>query len=118
MLLSCPGVPDLAVIVAYEHHQRSDASGYPQTAVPWQPHIASRIVQVADVFDAMRTNRPYRAALPVRKIVEIFAQDKGSFSDPDLVDLFLAEVALRGRDITTESDAATAGAPVGAVQRL
>ncbi len=118
MLLRCAGVPDLAIIVAYEHHQRCDASGYPQTPVSWEPHIASRIVQVADVFDALRTNRPYRAALPVRKIVEIFEHDKPSFSDPELVNLFLSEVALRGKDITAAAAEFEARDAVGAVERL
>jgi putative nucleotidyltransferase with HDIG domain len=119
MLLRCAGIPDLAVIVAYEHHQRCDTSGYPQTPISWQPHIASRIVQVADVFDALRTNRPYRAALPVRRILEIFEQDRASFSDPDLVRLFLSEVALRGKDVETiAASEAETGEQVLAVQRL
>jgi putative nucleotidyltransferase with HDIG domain len=118
MLMHCPGIPDLAVIVAYEHHQRSDESGYPRTAVPWQPHIASRIVQVADVFDALRTNRPYRGALSVRKILEIFEQDKDSFSDPELVRLFLSEVALRGKEVDLATPAEAGETEVAAVQRL
>ena len=98
MLMNLPGIPDMAVIVAYEHHQRAFGEGYPHPPVHWEPHLASRIVQVADVFDALRTHRPYQVAAPVPKILEIFRREERSFTDPDLVRLFLSEVAFRGRD--------------------
>jgi HD-GYP domain-containing protein (c-di-GMP phosphodiesterase class II) len=115
-LITCAGIPDLAVIVAYEHHQRSNDSGYPQTPVSWQPHLGSRVVQLADVFDALRTHRPYRAAMPVHKILEIFRQDAESFSDPELVRIFLAEVALCGRELESASTSEDISADL--VQRL
>ncbi len=98
MLMALPGIPDMAVIVAYEHHQRANGEGYPRAAVDWKPHLASRIVQVADVFDALRTHRPYQVASPVSKILEIFRREERSFTDPELVRVFLSDVALRGRE--------------------
>jgi putative nucleotidyltransferase with HDIG domain len=96
MLLNAPGVPDLAVVVAYEHHVRADGSGYPRVPPGWKLNMASRIVQLADVFDALRTNRPYRLGLPVPKIVEMMRNDVGSFFDGDLLDVFFQRVVSRG----------------------
>lgn len=96
MLLDIPGVPDLAPIVAYEHHIRADGSGYPRVPAWWKINLASRIVQVADVFDALRTDRPYRQGLPVPKIVEMMRNDEGSFFDGDLLQIFFERIVSRG----------------------
>ena len=58
--------------------------------------MASRIVQLADVFDALRTDRPYRLGLPVPKIVEMMRNDVGTFFDADLLELFFQDVVSRG----------------------
>ena len=92
MLLTSPQVPELAVIVAYEHHIRADGSGYPRVPKGWKLNLASRIVQVADVFDALRTNRSYRKSLPLPKIIDIMQKDVGSFFDADLLELFFQYV--------------------------
>ena len=63
LLLARRGVPDVAPIVAMEHHANVDGTGYPRLRRNARPHVASQIVHVADVFDALRTNRPYRAAM-------------------------------------------------------
>jgi putative nucleotidyltransferase with HDIG domain len=96
MLLNTPGVPDLAVVVAYEHHIRADGSGYPSVPPGWKLNMASRIVQLTDVFDALRTNRPYRLGLPVPKIVEMMRNDVGTFFDADLLEVFFRTVLSRG----------------------
>src|SRR5581483_8706154 len=67
ILLSRKGVPDVAPIVAFEHHANLDGTGYPNLGRLARPHLASQIVHVADVFDALRTNRPYRAAMEPAK---------------------------------------------------
>ena len=56
----------------------------------------ARIVQIADVFDALRTDRPYRPGLSVPKIIEIMRRDVGTFFDADLLQVFLQEVVSRG----------------------
>lgn len=110
MLLSTPGVPDVAPIVAYEHHIRADGSGYPRVPSGWRLSLASRIVQLADVFDALRTNRPYRAGLPVPKIVEMMRNDAGTFFDADLLQVFFERVVSRGISGAAEVDAAETSA--------
>ena len=94
MLLATPGVPELAPIVAYEHHVRADGSGYPKLPRAGGLSLASRIVQVADVFDALRTHRPYRPALPLPEILEIMRKDAGVFFDADLLDVFFSARGL------------------------
>ena len=96
MLLNTPGVPDIVPIVAYEHHIRADGSGYPRVPEGWRLNLASRVVQLADVFDALRTNRPYRQGLPVPKIVEMMRNDAGTFFDADLLQIFFERVVARG----------------------
>lgn len=95
ILLSRPGVPDVAPIVAFEHHANVDGSGYPRLKRSGRPHLASQIVHVADVFDALRTNRPYRAALDDAKVRSILLDGSGKAFDPALVDLFLERVVSR-----------------------
>jgi putative nucleotidyltransferase with HDIG domain len=97
MLFNTPGAPDLAIVVAYEHHIRTGGGGYPTAPPGWRLSLASRVVQMADVFDALRTNRPYRAAVPPAKIREIMRNEVGSMFDADLLTIFLREVAGGGR---------------------
>ena len=96
MLINTTGVPELAATVAYEHHIRADGGGYPRVPSHWRLGLASRIVQLADVFDALRTNRPYRPGLPLTKIVELMKGEVGAFLDADLVKVFFEEVVSRG----------------------
>jgi putative nucleotidyltransferase with HDIG domain len=96
ILLNTPGVPELAPIVAYEHHVRGDGTGYPKMPPDWKLNLASRIVQMADVFDALRTTRPYRAGLPVPKVVEVMRRDIGNSIDADLLRIFFEYVVARG----------------------
>ena len=89
MLFERPGVPDVAPVVAFEHHANIDGTGYPKLTRHGRPHLASQIVHVADVFDALRTNRPYRAALPEEKVRQILLEGAGKAFDPSLVQLFI-----------------------------
>lgn len=71
------------------HHERWDGSGYPDglkgTAIP----LSARIVAIADAFDAMTSDRPYRQAMPVERAREILVRGRGTQWDADLVDRFL-----------------------------
>ena len=96
ILLNTPGIPEIAPIVAYEHHIRANGGGYPKVPKDWKLNLASRVVQLADVFDALRTYRPYRPGLPVPRIVEVMKNDVGTFFDADLLELFLLNVVSRG----------------------
>jgi putative nucleotidyltransferase with HDIG domain len=95
MLLERRGVPDVAPIVAFEHHANVDGSGYPRLPRSGKPHLASQIVHVADVFDALRTNRPYRAAMDDARVRQILVDGAGKLFEPALVDLFLRQVITR-----------------------
>lgn len=92
ILLARRGVPDVAPIVAFEHHANIDGSGYPHLRRNTRPHIASQIVHVADVFDALRTNRPYRAAMEEAQVRSMLTESAGKSFDASLVDLFLERV--------------------------
>ena len=92
MLFAQREVPEVAPIVAYEHHANIDGSGYPRLARNRRPHLASQIVHIADVFDALRTNRPYRAALDEPTVLKILTEGSGKSFDPALVDLFLRRI--------------------------
>lgn len=64
VLATTPGVPDLAAVIAFEHHIKHDRSGYPKVARPRPLNFYSHIVTIVDCYDSLTTVRPYRA--PVR----------------------------------------------------
>ncbi len=90
-----------ASIVAHEHHERWDGAGYPRGLAGNDIHIYGRITAVADVFDALGSNRCYKQAWPVEKIQSLFIQESGKQFDPALVDILLRRmdevVAIRAR---------------------
>ncbi|HNT88487.1 MAG TPA: HD domain-containing phosphohydrolase, partial [Candidatus Hydrogenedentes bacterium] len=75
--------------IAGNHHERWDGTGYPHGKQGEAIPIASRIVTVADVFDALTTERPYKAAWPVETAVEELRAQRGKALDPHVVDAFL-----------------------------
>jgi putative two-component system response regulator len=87
------GLLQLAHCVALEHHEKFDGSGYPRGLAGEQIHIAARIVAIVDVYDALTSARPYKAAWPDDQVVAYLLEQRGSHFDPDLVDLFLASQA-------------------------
>ncbi|GAB4165035.1 MAG: HD domain-containing protein [Geothermobacteraceae bacterium] len=88
-LLETPGVPRLAVIVAYEHHIQYDAQGYPRVGAGWKQNLVSQITTISDVFDALRTERAYRGSMQVHQISQILLQNAGSKLNPHLTHNFL-----------------------------
>jgi HD-GYP domain-containing protein (c-di-GMP phosphodiesterase class II) len=91
-LLATPGVPELAVIVAFEHHMRFEGGGYPAVPRTWKTNLASAVTQVADVYDALRSDRPYRRGLEREKIKLMMMSDSGSQFDPELLEAFFDHV--------------------------
>ena len=81
---------DLAAVVAYEHHIMIDGGGYPALAFPRDCHYASKIVHVCDVFDALRTNRPYRDAWASERVLTYIEEKSGTEFDPELSTAFIA----------------------------
>ena len=80
---------DLAAAVAYEHHLYIDGRGYPALHYPREAHYASRLVHVCDVYDALRTRRPYRDAWTSGEALEYIRRRAGTEFDPDVVGAFL-----------------------------
>ncbi len=76
-----------------QHHERLDGSGYPQGLAGDAIVLDARIVAVADVFEAMTSHRPYRAALPKSHAITELTSGRGRFYDPAVVDACLAIVA-------------------------
>jgi HD-GYP domain-containing protein (c-di-GMP phosphodiesterase class II) len=84
-----------SVLVAFEHHQRHDLSGYPAGRIPRPQHLFSRIVAIADCFDAMGADRPYREK-PLRReeILGHIMVRAGSHFDPVLVKILANAVGV------------------------
>jgi putative nucleotidyltransferase with HDIG domain len=80
---------DLAAVVAYEHHIKLNGGGYPSLRYPRACHQASNIVHVCDVFDALRTDRPYREAWPTERALGIIEEGAGPEFDPHLANAFI-----------------------------
>jgi putative two-component system response regulator len=78
----------MAVIVAFEHHERWDGKGYPRGLAGEDIHIYGRITALADVFDALGSDRCYKKAWDDEKIFNMFKEERGKQFDPKLVDLF------------------------------
>jgi len=72
----------VASAVAYEHHIMIDGGGYPVMRYPRECHFASRLVHVCDVFDALCTDRPYRAAWEIDRALAYIGERAGSEFDP------------------------------------
>ena len=78
-----------AAIVAHRHHEKWDGSGYPNGIAGKKIHIFGRITAIADVFDALGSDRVYKKAWDLDRIVNLFKEERGKHFDPVLVDLFL-----------------------------
>lgn len=80
---------DLAAVVAYEHHIMLNGLGYPQVRFRRKCHEASNLVHVCDVYDALRTTRPYREAWPVDRVLPYLEGRAGLEFDPIYVHGFI-----------------------------
>ncbi|WP_419774682.1 HD domain-containing phosphohydrolase [Halarcobacter sp.] len=81
-----------AAIVAKEHHEKWDGSGYPNGLKGEEIHIYGRITAVADVFDALGSDRCYKKAWPLEEILDLFKKERGKHFDPKLVDLLFENI--------------------------
>jgi len=81
-----------ATVVAQQHHEKWDGSGYPQHLKGEDIHIYGRITGLADVFDALSHSRVYKKAWPPEQVIESIKNEKGKHFDPHLVDLFIENV--------------------------
>jgi putative nucleotidyltransferase with HDIG domain len=89
MILEGKEPMNLAAAVAYEHHRCHDGTGYPVLHYPRQAHQASRLVHVCDVYDALRTRRPYRDAWSSEEALEYIAGRVAGEFDPAMAASFI-----------------------------
>ncbi|MCV2886663.1 DUF3369 domain-containing protein [Aestuariibacter sp. AA17] len=81
-----------AAIVARDHHEYWDGSGYPRGLKGEEIHVFCRITAVADVYDALRCGQPYKEPWPVEKVIEVFKSERGKQFEPKLVDILLDNI--------------------------
>ena len=70
------------------HHERWDGAGYPHGLAGSNIPKIARIMAVADSYDAMTSNRPYRSGMPVDKVYQIFREESGKYWDPEVIEAF------------------------------
>jgi HD-GYP domain-containing protein (c-di-GMP phosphodiesterase class II) len=78
----------LVKAIVLRHHERWDGSGYPDGKSGTEIHEMARIAAVADVYDAITSERPYAAAQPAREGVRVILEGSGTLFDPDVVNVF------------------------------
>jgi putative nucleotidyltransferase with HDIG domain len=88
ILRRTPEMPILAPVVAFEHHLRLDGSGYPFTVKRESMNLGSMLCAIADVYDAMRSQRSYQKAFPSDRILAVLKRNEGSQLDQNLVRRF------------------------------
>jgi putative two-component system response regulator len=86
------GLLHMAHDIALTHHERWDGSGYPRGLQGEDIPIVGRIVAVADVFDALTTQRPYKKAWPLNEAIAYIREQRGKHFDPCLVEVFLEQL--------------------------
>jgi PAS domain S-box-containing protein len=93
-ILNCSKRPVLktAATIAYEHHEKWDGTGYPRGLKGEEISIYGRITSIADVFDALGSDRSYKKAWDDEKIFNLFKKERGKQFDPKLIDLFFENI--------------------------
>lgn len=92
--VTVPGLDRFAIVIILEHHMRYDGSGYPQRSSARKQHLTSRIVAVADAYDAMTSQRSYSAARAPEEAMSILAQSAGTALDPVLTRMFVTMLGI------------------------
>ena len=87
-------VPEDVARIVLAHHERFDGTGYPNAIAGHSTPLEARVLQVADAFDAITSNRPYQPSLPVAYAINELIRWSGTQFDPGVVE---ATVALAGR---------------------
>ena len=112
IILRSGGQTEFAAVVAYEHHLTWQGGGYPKLRYPRRPHPVSQLVQICDVFDALRTERPFRGPWPVEKIFRYLSELSGTDLNPEVLagfqDMLVKQGVLRGEDAEEASPIAHA----------
>ena len=85
-----------ALDIPYCHHEKWDGSGYPRGLKGEEIPMAARLFAIVDVWDALRSDRPYRASWPEEKVLAHIRSAAGTHFDPQAVDLFMQMMSPRG----------------------
>lgn len=107
---------DLASAVAYEHHIMIDGGGYPGRHFRREPHKASKLVHICDVYDALRTNRPYREAWESDRVLDNIQKGAGPDFDAELSAAFLQMMRKWERRVAVVDDKTALPHMAGAAQ--
>ena len=94
MLRQTPDIPALAPVIAFEHHLRTDGTGYPHGVRRVSLNVGTMLCSIADVYDAMRSQRLYQAAFPTDRILEVLKRNDGKQFDQHLVRRFVQLVGI------------------------
>jgi putative nucleotidyltransferase with HDIG domain len=94
ILRQTPDIPALAPVVAFEHHLRLDGSGYPEGVRRPNLNIGTMLCSIADVYDAMRSQRKYQQAFPTDRILEVLKRNDGQHFDQHLVRRFVQLIGI------------------------
>jgi putative nucleotidyltransferase with HDIG domain len=94
ILRATPEIPTLAPTVAFEHHLRLDGTGYPAGVQRSALNLGTMLCSIADVFDAMRSQRKYQSAQPTDRILEVLKYEDGAQFDRHLVRRFVQLVGI------------------------
>ena len=94
ILRQTPDIPALAPVVAFEHHLRLDGTGYPDGAKRSSLNIGTMLCSIADVYDAMRSQRAYQQAFPSERILQVLKRNDGTQFDQNLVRRFVQLIGI------------------------
>jgi putative nucleotidyltransferase with HDIG domain len=94
ILRKTPDIPALAPVVAFEHHLRLDGTGYPGGVIRASLNIGTMLCSIADVYDAMRSQRSYQQAFPTERILAVLKRNDGTQFDQHLVRRFVQLVGI------------------------
>ena len=111
ILLASGTEMELAAMVAYEHHLSFNGEGYPELTFKHQTHEVSRLIQVCDIYDALRTRRPFRPPWPAVRAIKFLEEKSGDHVDPQYVSPFLQMIEdwePRQVELETDEDEAAA----------
>ncbi len=95
---SSSAILDMAATIALSHHEKWDGSGYPRGVSGESIPIEGRVVAIADVFDALTSDRVYRKAFSVEEALQMMRDERGKHFDPVLLDAFIEVLEQSGPD--------------------
>lgn len=82
----------MGAIIALNHHEKYNGTGYPNRLGKDDIPLVARIVSIADAYDALTSERPYKHPWPIQKAVDYLNEQRGKFFDPDCLDAFMAQL--------------------------